>query len=100
MRAKFNPFDPFGLVALGLQQQKLMISAAETVARRMQIAGTGKMSPVEMAGMMMEKPTAFAQGYEKAARAAAQGRAPVAILTEFYDPMTRKASSNAKRLRR
>lgn len=100
MPTKFNPLDPFGLIAFGVQQQKLMLGAIETIALRTQSARDGNLTSVEMIGMMMEKPTAFAKGYEKAAKAVAKGRAPIAVMTEFYEPMTRKASSNAKRLRK
>jgi len=47
-----------------------------------------------------EKPTAFAKGAERAAQAMVKGRGPLAATIEFYKPMTHKATSNAKRLRR
>jgi hypothetical protein len=50
--------------------------------------------------MMVEKPAAFAKGMERAAVAAAKGKAPVQVMDEFLKPISASAGANAKRLRK
>ena len=100
MQRRFNPMNPFDYIDLGLQQQKLGLAAAETIWRRSSLYSRGALTPVETMTMMFEKPTAMAKGMENAAKAAASGKTPVQIVNAALAPMTAKASSNAKRLRR
>ncbi len=97
--SKMNPFNPVDWVALGVLQQTLVMSAAETIMRRSALMGAGQMGMPEVTSMMMEKPTAVAKGFEKAAIAASKGQNVAQVTSEFLKPMTTKASSNAKRLR-
>ena len=100
MLRTFNPFNQFDFVDLGLQQQKLGLAAAETIWRRSSLYSRGALTPDETMSMMFEKPTALAQGLEGAAKAVASGKNPAQVLNAALAPMTAKASSNAKRLRR
>lgn len=100
MTRKMNPFNPVDWFALGVLQQTLAASATETIMRRSALMGAGQMNMPEAAAMMMEKPTAIAKGFEKATIAAARGQNVAQITSEFLKPMTTKASSNAKRLRK
>ena len=99
MPRRINPFNPFDYVDLALQQQKLALSATETIWRRSALYSRGALTPLEATAMWMEKPAAFAKGAEKAMMAAARGKSPAKIMDAALDPLTRKASSNAKRLR-
>jgi len=100
MPNRFNAFDPTDWISLSLQQQGLAMSAAETIVRRTILMGTGTMNGVEATSMMMEKPAAFARGFERAAVAAAKGRSPVQVTEEFWKPVAGSAGANAKRLRK
>ena len=91
---------PIAFTKFAFQQQKLSMAACEVVFRRMTALGAGQMSDTEAVSMVFEKPTAFAKGAERAAQAMVMGRGPLAATIEFYKPMTHKATSNAKRLRR
>lgn len=99
MPSKYRPFSPADWIALGLQQQSLLTSAGETIARRTVLMGQGTMTPLEATSMMFEKPAAFAEAYHKAAVAAVKGKNPISVTTEFLKPITRATESNAKRLR-
>lgn len=91
---------PLDFMDFALQQQRLTMDAAETIWHRSTQIALGKMSPVENMSMWMEKPTAMARGFEKAAVAAVAGKSPAQIMHAAMAPMTAKASANAKRLRK
>ena len=86
-------------MALGFQQQRLAMSAGETILRRSMMMGMGSMGAVETASMWFEKPAAFAKGYEKAAIAMARGKPSAQVMTDFLEPIAASAGANAKRLR-
>lgn len=100
MPDRFNAFNPTDWMSLGLQQQGLAMSAAETIVRRTILMGSGTMTGVEATSMMMEKPAAFAKGFERAAVAVAKGRSPVQVTEEFWKPVASSTDANAKRLRK
>ena len=85
---------------LAFAQYALAMSAGETILRRSLLMGQGAMTALEATSMVMEKPAAFAEAWQNAALATVRGRPPVAVMTEFLKPITKAASSNAKRLRR
>ena len=92
--------NPMDWVALGFEQQRLMMGAGETIMRRAMMMGTGDMGAAETASMWFEKPSAFAKGFEKAAVAAARGKPHAQVMTEFLKPIAASAAANADRLRR
>lgn len=81
------------------QQQKLAMAATETIWHRTTQMALGQMSPTENMAMWLEKPTAMAVGFEKASLAAIAGKSPLNVMQAALEPMTKKATSNAKRLR-
>lgn len=95
--ATANPMD---WIALGFQQQRLLLGASETIVRRSMMMGAGTMGMVEATSMWFEKPAAFAEGFEKAAIAVAKGKSYAQIMTEFLRPIAASAGANAKRLRK
>lgn len=100
MARTIKPLTPLDFFELMAQQQKLALAASETIWHRSLQLALGKMSPVETASMWVEKPTAFVTGFEKAAIAAVSGKSPAKVMQAAWAPVTAKASSNAKRLRR
>jgi hypothetical protein len=100
MPRRINPLDPMGWATLAFHQQALALGAAETIARRMTMMGSGTLSGVEATAMMFEKPAAFAKGMERAAIAATKGQNPSRVMTEFLKPISASAGSNARRLRK
>lgn len=99
MPRKTNPLNPIDYMDFAFEQQKLLMAATETIWHRSVKMATGKMSAVENASMWMEKPTAVASGLQKATVAAASGKSPAKVMRAAMEPMTTKASANAKRLR-
>ena len=95
----FNLLNPFDFIDLGLQQYKLTVAAGETIWRRSSLYSRGALPITEAMSMWVEKPTAIAKGFEDAAMATARGKNPAAVFLAALEPMTVKASSNAKRLR-
>jgi len=91
--------NPLHYMEFAFQQQKLAMAAAETIWHRSMQMAAGEMSMVENASMWFEKPTAMATGMEKAAVAAVAGKSPAQVMHAAMEPMTKKASANAKRLR-
>ena len=89
----------FDVIDSAFQQQKLAMDATETIWHRSMQLATGQMSLVEGTAMWWEKPTAIAAGFEKAAVAAMAGHSAPKIMQAALEPMTKKASKNAKRLR-
>jgi hypothetical protein len=79
---------------------RMTAAAAEVIARRSHRIALGAMTPPEAAGMILEKPSAFAASAERALVAAAKGRDPVSIATEALKPYGAKTRSNARKLRR
>ena len=91
---------PTDHIDMMIEQQKLMMAAAETIWHRSMQIASGKMTAIENASMWMEKPTAMITGMENATLAAVSGKAPIEIMRAAMAPMTAKASANARRLRR
>lgn len=100
MRYRSPSFDPFALVSLAFEQQRLIMSAWQTIWLRTADALAGTMSQKEIATMWSEKPVAMAKSLQKSASAAMRNRPPVEIARQAIRPLERKASSNAKRLAR
>lgn len=96
----FGPRSSLDFYKLMLQQQKLGLAAGEVVARRLAAMMTGGMSRREAVTMVTEKPKAVSKGAEAAAAALASGKGPLAATRAFYEPMTKRARANAKRLRK
>ena len=78
----------------------LWFAAAEVVWWRSLRIAMGNLSPQEATRMMMEKPAAFAEAAEKAARAAASQKDPAEVAAALITPLDRRTNANAKRLRR
>ena len=97
MSARPNPAE---WIDLSFATYALAMGAGETILRRSLLMGQGAMTALEATSMVMEKPAAFAVAWQNAALATVRGRPPVAVMTEFLKPITKAASSNAKRLRR
>lgn len=97
MRYRFNPFE---YVTLALQQQALLVASLQTIWSRTSMMVSGAMTPVEATTMVMEKPAAIAKGMGEGARAVARGKSPAQILSASLKPISAKASSNARRLKR
>ena len=93
-------FDPFALASLAFEQQRLMMSAWQTVWWRTADALAGTMSHKEFTAMWSEKPVAMAKSLQKSTSAAVRNRPAVEIARQAIRPLERKASSNAKRLAR
>ena len=89
----------FELVDSMFQQQKLAMDATETIWHRSMQLAAGQMSLDEGAAMWWEKPTAILAGFEKATLATLSGQSAPKIMQAALEPMTKKASKNAKRLR-
>lgn len=100
MARKKNPIGPGIYLDMLMQPNRLALAAAETIWHRSVKMATGTMTPAENAAMWMEKPTAVANGMEKAALAVVAGKTPAQIMSAAFAPMTAKASANAKRLRK
>ena len=100
MRYRSPSFDPFALASLAFEQQRLIMSAWQTIWWRTADAMSGTMSQKEFAAMWSEKPVAMAKSMQKSASAAMRNRPPVEIARQAIRPLERKASSNAKRLGR
>ena len=99
MSRKTTTLNPLDYMDFAFEQQQLIMAATETIWHRSLKIVTGKMSAVENASMWMEKPTAVASGLQKATIAAASGKSPAKVMSAAMEPMTTKASANAKRLR-
>ena len=99
MSHRSNPLNYFDYVDAAFQQQNLAMAATETIWHRSMQLASGQMSLVEGTAMWWEKPTAIAAGFEKAATAAIAGHSAPRVVQAALDPMTKKASANAKRLR-
>ena len=84
--------------AMAYWQMNLM--AGEVIFRRSLMMMQGGMTGPEALGMMLEKGTAFAAATEKAAIAAARGGDPAAIATAALQPISARARSNVRKLRR
>lgn len=99
MSKKTRAAHPADWMALGFQQQRLLMGAGETILRRSMMMGMGGMGAAEAASMWFEKPAAFAKGFEQAAVAMAGGKPQAQVMTEFLRPIAAASASNAKRLR-
>jgi hypothetical protein len=80
--------------------QRMWMSAAEVIWWRSMQMALGTMTRTESTNMVMEKPVAFAKAAQEAAFAAATGKTPAQIARAGLKPVSRKAGSNASRLRR
>ncbi len=100
MHRTLNFLNPFDYVSLAFQQQKLAMASVETVWHRSSQMAAGTMTPSESVTMWAEKPTALAKGFERASIAAVAGKSPVQVMHAAMAPMTAKARSNARRLRK
>jgi hypothetical protein len=79
---------------------QMSVAAAEVIFRRSLRMSQGAMTGAEAVGMVMEKASAFALATEKAAVAAARGADPARIATAALRPITARARSNVRQLRR
>jgi len=93
MSRYLNSLNPLDYVALAFEQQKLAAAAFETIWWRSSSFANGKMCPIESVAMWVEKPTALANGFEKASMAAVKGKTPAQVMQAAFAPMTAKASS-------
>lgn len=100
MARKPKIVSPFDIWALIFEQQKMMIAATETIFSRSSLFANGRLSPVEAMAMCVEKPAAYFKGIEKGAMAFIGGKNPAEVMNAAIKPLTAKASSNARRLRR
>lgn len=80
--------------------QRMWMSAAEVIWWRSMQMALGTMTQTESTNMVMEKPVAFAKAAQQAALAAATGKTPAHVAVAGIKPVSRKARSNASRLRR
>ncbi len=100
MKRRLNALNPLDYLDFAFEMQKLTIAASETVWHRSVKISMGTMTPLENASMWMEKPTAVASGMQDATLAAISGKSPAQVMQAAVHPMTKKASANAKRLRK
>jgi len=100
MRKPSRSADLVSFLLLALDQQRLLFSAAQTIWSRSALAMTGALTPLEATRMWTEKQAAFAEGFEKAAKASMRGKSVAHILTDALAPIVAKTTANAKRLRR
>lgn len=89
----------YSLLDLTLTQQRIALGATETIGRRMMLMASGRLTQSEAASMLWEKPTAWAKGIDGASRAAKRRESAVDVTTALLRPVSRKANSNARRLR-
>jgi hypothetical protein len=92
-----HPFNPFDYCALALRQQALLAASVQTIWWRTGCLMAGTTTPAEAFAMCTEKPVAFAKAMDRGARAAVRGQSPARILSAALEPISRKASSNARR---
>lgn len=97
---RHDVFDFRGFTRLALLQQKIGITAAQTVLSRSTLFLNGTLTPVEATAMWMEKPVALATGMQNAALSLVRGEGPSAVMEAALMPMATKTSANAKRLAR
>lgn len=83
---------------LAFKTWEMWASAATVIQVRVMQMAMGTMRPEEAARMVFEKPTAFANGTERAMRAMAGGQGFAAASLAALEPISRSAGSNAKRL--
>lgn len=79
---------------------RMSMSAGEVILRRSERMASGAMTQPEAMAMMLEKGTAFAAAWEKAAVAAAGGGNATRIARAALGPYGAKTKSNARKLRR
>lgn len=90
---------PHDMVRLSTAWWKMMLDANAVVAYRMfGMTGLSKVPATEMARMVAEKPPAFAEASLAAGRAAMAGARPDQVALAWIKPVSRKASSNNRRL--
>jgi len=95
-----NLLNPIDYANYAFEMHRLSLAASETIWHRSMQMTMGKMSALENASMWTEKPTALIGSMEKATIAAVAGKPPVQIMQAAMEQLTKKASSNAKRLRK
>lgn len=92
---------PHDFVRLSSAWWKMMLDSNSVVAYRMfGMSGLSKVPASEMARMVAEKPPAFAEASLAASRAAMAGARPDQVALAWMEPVSRKASSNNRRLSR
>ncbi len=89
-----------GWMDLWTAQAEMNMAAAEVIARRSLLAATGALTASEAARMVLEKPAAFASGFEAMAQAILVGASPETALRKAAAPVSTRARANARRLRR
>ncbi len=78
---------------------RMYVSAQEVIQRRTLQMALGQMHPEEAMRMVMEKPAAFAEAFERAALATVSGQGAADVALAAVSPISAKASANAQRLR-
>jgi alpha-D-ribose 1-methylphosphonate 5-triphosphate diphosphatase PhnM len=78
----------------------MWIAAAEVIWHRSLAMASGTMTLPEATRMILEKPAALARSAERGAIAAARGAGPGKVAAAFVRPISSRARSNARRLRR
>jgi hypothetical protein len=79
---------------------RMAMAANEVILRRSIRMSQGALTGPEAVGMVMEKASAFALATERAAVAAATGADPAKIASAALRPISAKARSNVRKLRR
>lgn len=79
---------------------KMYWTAQEVIQRRTLQMALGQMGTEEAIRMVLEKPTAFADAFERAARATVAGKDPAAVAMAAVKPISAKTRANARRLRK
>ncbi len=100
MKRSLSHLNPIDYANYAFEIQKLSLAASETIWHRSMQMAMGKMTALENASMWVEKPTALLGSFEKATLAAISGKPPAQIMRAAMEPLTVKASANAKRLRK
>jgi len=95
-----NPLNPVDYVNYAFEIHRLSLAASETIWHRSMQMVTGRMTPIENASMWVEKPKALFESLEKSTIAAVSGSSPAQIMQAAAEPLTKKATANAKRLRK
>lgn len=98
--SKIGGLGPWqGWADLWFMQAEMGLAAAEVIAQRSMLAATGALTLGEATRMVLEKPAAFASGFEAMATAIASGAAPETALRKATAPASISARANARRLR-
>lgn len=90
---------PFDLWQAGFRMAQLGVEAQAVMAMRLMGLGGAWNTPFDEGWRMLrEKPDAYVESWGRATEAAMRGKPPTRIMSAALDPLTRRTSSNRRRL--